>query len=440
MSIIRRLKNLIGARHPVRMAWHHLKALIAALRYGFPARKLTVIAITGTDGKTTTVAMTAHILHESGIAVGAVSTSFFRIKDKTEENPTHKTSISPFAFQKFLRRCVNAGCTHAVTEISSHGLVQHRNDFLWPAVAAITNISPEHLDYHGTMEQYKKDKAILFRMLKKDGVSVLNADDETYEEYRSIPAGWRIAWSSSHAFASAMNDHDCGFWASDIQETAGGISASLQCNAEEDTWNLQLKIPGLFNLENALCAISCAHAAEVSVDQAVNALGTFPGVPGRLERIDEDQLFAVYVDFTVTPNAYEKTLSAIRATLAPGGRLLVLTGSCGDRMPEKRPVIGKIVSELADVVVVSEDETITEDQHKVIDEVWAGIDQNAVEAHKIFDRREGIRFLLKNAQAGDAVALCGMGACTTMQTREGLRKWDEREVARSLLRQTKETT
>ena len=434
MSIVRRLKYLIPDRHPLRLAWHQFKALFAALRYGFPARNLTVIAITGTDGKTTTVAMTAYILHKSGIAVGAVSTSFFQIKDVTEENPTHKTSISPFIFQKFLRRCVQEGCTHVVTEISSHGLVQHRNDFLWPHVAAITNISPEHLDYHGTMEQYKKDKAILFRMLQKDGVSVLNANDETYEEYRTIPARRRIAWSSSHGFASGMDDRECAFWASGIQEEPSGISAEIHESTEDESWPLHLKIPGLFNLENALCAISCSNAVGIEIDRAVASLESFPGVPGRMERVDVGQPFAVYVDFTVTPNAYQKTLSAIRATLAPGARLLVLTGSCGNRMPEKRPMIGTIVSELADVVVVSEDETVTEDQHKVIDEVWAGIDQRAVDAHKIFDRREGIRFLLNSAQPGDAVALCGMGACTTMQTKEGLRPWDEREVARELLK------
>ena len=188
MSLLRTIKRLIPDRHPIRMAWHWLKAFIAAFRYGFPARKLRVIGITGTDGKTTTVAMTAHILHMAGIPIGAISTSFFRIKDKEEGNPTHKTSMSPFILQKFLRRCVRAGCTHAVVEISSHGLVQHRNDFLWPTIAAITNTSPEHLDYHGTMEQYRADKAILFTMLRGRGSKVLNADDETAKLYERIPS------------------------------------------------------------------------------------------------------------------------------------------------------------------------------------------------------------------------------------------------------------
>ncbi len=429
------LKQLIGQRHPARLAWHWLKALIAALQCGFPARKLFVIGITGTDGKTTTVAMTAHILHAAGIAVGAASTSFFRIKDTTENNPTHKTSISPSAFQAFLQRCVGAGCTHMVAEISSHGLVQHRNDFLWPSVAAITNTSPEHLDYHGTMEQYRADKGILFHMLRGRGMKVLNADDETAALYMRIP-------SRASTLYSASKDPRSGtaLWLSTVIGTPTSSAARLHVRVRsgsadtESAHDLSLPVPGTFNLENAMCAIACAMAAGVSPEKAVQALRGFAGVPGRLEKIEEGQPFSVYVDFTVTPASYKKTLSAIRATLAPGKRLLVLTGSCGDRMPEKRPMIGKIVSETADVMVVSEDETLTEDQNKVIDEVWSGIDQSLTKAHRIFDRREGIAFLLKEAKPGDAVALCGMGACTTMQTKEGLREWDERVVVRELLK------
>src|SRR3990167_7370118 len=124
-SILKFLRRLFPDRHPLRLSWHQLKSLAAALRYGFPARNLLIIGITGTDGKTTTVAMTAHILHHAGVKVGAVSTSFFRIGEKTEENPTHKTSISPFAMQRFLRRCITEGLTTVVVEFSSHGLVQH---------------------------------------------------------------------------------------------------------------------------------------------------------------------------------------------------------------------------------------------------------------------------------------------------------------------------
>ena len=199
MTLLHRLKALFPNRHPVRLLWHWCKAFAAALRYGFPGRKLTIIGITGTDGKTTTVSMTAHILHHAGINVAAVSTSFYQIGSHTEENPTHKTSLSPFAMQKFLRRCVSQGCTTVVVEASSHGLVQHRLDFLWPSVAAITNTALEHLDYHGTMEQYRKDKEILFHMLRGGGTKILNAEDDTAALYNTIRSQRTMTYSSARS-------------------------------------------------------------------------------------------------------------------------------------------------------------------------------------------------------------------------------------------------
>jgi UDP-N-acetylmuramoyl-L-alanyl-D-glutamate--2,6-diaminopimelate ligase len=447
MGLIASLKALVPQRSPLRLTWHRIKVFLAALRSGFPACRLRTVAVTGTDGKTTTVAMTAHILHAVGVRVGAVSTTFFRIGSDTWENPTHKTSLSPSTLQRFLRRCAREGCETVVVEASSHGLVQHRLDFLWPQVAAITNTALEHLDYHGTMEQYRADKALLFRMLRGRGTKVLNADDETFASYRTITSERTIATSTKRTLETSLRDRnipapqrresneiDAGFWARDRVSLPNGTSATLHCTGEGTTWKLQLAIPGAFNVANALCAIACAHAVGVPIARSVEALRSFPGVPGRLERIDEGQSFAVYVDFTISPQAYEAVLSTLRETLEPSKRLLLLTGSCGDRMREKRPMIGEIGSRLADVVVVTEDETLTEDPLQTIEDVWAGIDHTTCQAHKIPDRREAIRLLLREARPGDTVALCGMGACQTMQTRQGLRPWDEREVAREELR------
>lgn len=430
-GLLSRFKKLLPDRHPLRLGWHRLKAWWAALRCGFPARGLTIIGITGTDGKTTTTGMAAHILRTCGVPAGAVSTSFFRVLDTVEQNPTHKTSLSPVTLQRFLRRCANAGCTTVVVEASSHGLVQHRLDYLRPSVAAITNIALEHLDYHGTMEQYRKDKSILFSMLRGKGTKVLNRDDDTYAEYRRIASDKTAAYSAQRATAG----HDADLWLTNVAIATDSSSAQLHARigGTEVSLPLQLSIPGSFNLENALCAIAAVSAVGIPPAKAAAALRTFAGIPGRMERIDEGQPFSVFVDFTVTPQAYEKALAALRGMLAPG-RILVLTGSCGNRMREKRPLIGKIVSEGADVVVVTEDETLTEDPLKVMDEVWAGVDQARCEAHRIPDRRAAIGRLLRLARPGDVVALCGMGACTTMQTLQGLRPWDEREVARELLR------
>ncbi|MCF7844891.1 MAG: hypothetical protein K9M03_03635, partial [Kiritimatiellales bacterium] len=192
-----------------------------------------------------------------------------------------------------------------------------------------------------------------------------------------------------------------------------------------------------FNLENALCAIGCANAVGVSLEDATKALKSFKGAPGRMELIDEGQPFSLYVDFTVTPAAYKKTLTTLRQMIDPEKRILVLTGSCGDRMKEKRPLVGKICSELADVVVVTNEDPYTEDPQKIIDEVWAGINQSKCDAHRIFDRKEAMEFLIKNAQSGDAVILCAKGSDTTMWTAEGQIPWNEREIARELLRKVK---
>ncbi|NLG07383.1 UDP-N-acetylmuramyl-tripeptide synthetase [Candidatus Peribacteria bacterium] len=420
------LKRLIGNRNPLRLGYHWFRAFLAAAWYRFPARHLTVVGITGTDGKTTTVGMAAHILHEEDIAVGALSTAFFRIREEIDWNATQKTSPSPFIIQRFLRRLVRAGCTHAVLEYSSHGLVQQRTAFTWPRIAAITNTSMEHLDYHGTMERYRQDKAMLFRQAKT--VHVLNADDETYMMYKDIPAEKTLTYSQR-----PLGNEAIGFWTSDIVAAPGKTDAKLHGSYFTETWDLTLRIPGIFNLENALCAIAAAHAAGVPVARCAAALSSFRAAAGRMERIDAGQPFSVYVDFTVTPNAYRKTLTALREMIEPGKRILVLAGSCGDRMREKRPEVGRVCSELADVVVVANEDPYTEDPQKIIEDVWEGVDQSQTEAHRIFDRREAMAFLFRQAQPGDAVLLAGKGSDTTMMTATGQVPWDERAIARELL-------
>lgn len=398
------LKKLVPS--PVVTLWHHAQAFAAAALYGFPARRMIVIGITGTDGKTTTVGMLAHILHARGIAVGALSTAFFTVRGNIEWNSTQKTSPSPFITQRFLRKLVKKGCTHAVLECSSHGLMQGRLLFTWPRIAAITNLTEEHLDYHGTMEEYLRAKSLLFLMLQNNGTAVLHAGDRSCESLAKLCKDRSIATL--------------------VYDEAQGIPLPPS--------EVKLQIPGTFNIENALCAISCASACGIELTDASKALETFKGVPGRMEKIEEGQPFAVYIDFTVTPKSYEKTLSTLKAMLAPGSRLLVLTGSCGDRMREKRPIVGKIVSEYADVAVVANEDPYTEDPEKIIDEVWAGIDQRNTKAHRIFDRMKAIEFLFHEAKPGDIVILCGKGSDTMMWVKSGQIPWNERAIARELLR------
>ncbi len=419
------IKKLISDTNPLLLAWHRSKVFVAAAAYGFPARRLTVIGVTGTDGKTTTVGMIAHILNKCGKKTGALSTAFFRVGDTVEWNATQKTSPSPFTIQKFLKRCNDAGCTHVVLECSSHGLLQGRVWMTWPAVGAITNLSEEHLDYHGTMEQYMMAKAILFRMLRKNGTKVLNADDRTYQAFKGIRTARTVSYSIQRT--------DTGLFGTDVTSSVNGTHAVVHQGTERE--DLTMPVAGSFNIQNALCAIGCTQSVGVSLQDSTRALADFTGVPGRMELIDEKQAFSVIVDFTVTPQSYEKTLSTIKAGMKDGQRLLVLTGSCGDRMKEKRPVVGKIVSNYADVMVVANEDPYTEDPEKIIDEVWAGIDQSKTKAHRIFDRKEAIQFLLREAKPGDVVVLCGKGSDTTMWVKTGQIPWNEREIVREMLKQ-----
>src|SRR3989344_1091863 len=189
------LKRLIGNRNPLRLLWHRGKGLLAALLCGFPARYLTVIGVTGTDGKTTTVGMVAHILRNAGFKTALLSTALVSTGGPDLPNELQKTSPSPLHVQKFLRQSVRSGCTHVVLEYSSHGLVQGRLLGTFPDIAAITNTSEEHLDYHGTMDRYRSDKGILFRMLRGKGTKVLNRDDATFALYEEIPSTHTVSYS-----------------------------------------------------------------------------------------------------------------------------------------------------------------------------------------------------------------------------------------------------
>jgi len=421
-SLLRSLKKIVPERSLLRLAWHNAKAFCAALRYGFPALKLIIIGVTGTDGKTTTVSMIAHILKLTGKKVGMVSTTSFCIGDVVELNVTQKTSMSPFILQKMLRRMVNAGCAFAVIEVSSHGLVQGRVNHIFPRVAAITNTAEEHLDYHKTMEQYRRDKGKLFHMLRGGNIKVLNGNDPTLDEYRSIPSDETIIYGMTSG----------NYWLTDEVATALGSRALLHTDLGGCV-ELELSVPGFFNLQNALCAICCASALQIPLDECVQALASFKGVSGRLEEIETGATFRVFIDFTVTPQAYERVLSTLR-TIPGCKRVLVLFGSCGNRMPEKRPLIGKICSDHADVLVVTSDETYGEPHEKIMDELWSGIDQNNAVAFKVPDRREAIEFILAQAMEGDIVLLAGMAGVTTMMTANGQIPWNEGEIAKELLR------
>lgn len=461
------LRSIIPETSFLRLAYHRAKALIAAIVYGFPGRKLTVIGITGTDGKTTTVGMAAHILNACGIKTGALSTAFFRIGSEVRWNPTQKTSPSPFLVQKFLRTLVREGCTHAVLECSSHGLLQGRMNHTYPSVAGITNVSEEHLDYHRSMEEYMRAKSLLFRMLRGNGTKVLHYSDQSLPMLQAIPSRETVLYDGEETAIDSRLGAPLNLWLEEIHVTQDGTTATLAVDDRSASgtkrFPLSLRIPGTFNLENALCAIGCVQslADGPKFEAIVRSLNSFSGVAGRMERIDAGQNFAVYVDFTVTPKSYESTLTTLRSMLPEGKRLLVLTGSCGDRMKEKRPVIGGICSKLADIVVVTNEDPYSEDPEAIIDSILTGVSADTIVLRdpldvrsgeitqenrsrkiclRVSDRLEAIRLILTEAKQNDIVLIAGKGSDTTMMTAHGQVPWNEREIVRNVLATMNATT
>jgi len=437
--MIRKLKSLFSPTHPLRLSWHWLKSFAARTYYRNPANKLTVIGITGTDGKTTTVTLTAKILEKAGHKVGMASTTHFKIDRKEWQNTTHKTTLAPFQLHSLLKRMVKAGCKYAVIETSSHALAQHRVAGISYDVVCVTNVSPEHLDYHKSMRAYRRDKMKLFKNLfsskRKNGtqkISIHNADDhENFDEFMKFKADRKIAYGLKLIEDSRV---DGMVRASDIQLFPDHTNLILKTPQEK--LKVRLNLPGDFNVENLLAATAICFSQGVSLKAVREACKEVVLIPGRMETIREGQDFQVFVDFAMTPDGYQKLLKTLRKVTK--NNLWIVFGCCGDRDRKKRPRLGEICGELADRVVICDDEPYTENPQNIRNMILEGLDNaNAVRDKDYFeipDRTEAIEFACKNAQAGDTIVIPGMGDLEGRTFSDGIRPWNEREEVRGILR------
>lgn len=436
--MLRQLKKLLPTDSRLRKWWHRTKAMAATVFYGFPARRLVCIGITGTNGKTTTVTLTAKILEKAGYRVGVASTVFFKVGNREWQNNTHMTSLTPFALQRLLRRMVNAGCTHAVLEVSSHSLAQQRTWGISFDVAAITNITPEHLDYHVSMKRYRSEKAKLFSSLilsaRKHGtpkVVILNADDsDSLGDLVQFSADRKIAYSMRNKVHPMVTEY---VRAADIQCFADFTDMVL--SAGHELKHVRLYLSGAFNVENLLCSTAIASGLGIGLDAVERACREVRLVPGRMESVDLGQSFKVFVDFAMTEDGYVRMLSTLRQTTQ--GKLWVVFGCCGDRDKGKRRVIGEICGRMADRVVVCDDEPWTEEPQLIRRMILDGLAQTPLVKDEgyweIPDRREALRFAFHHAGPGDTVVIPGMGDFEGRTFADGVRPWSEREVVRELL-------
>lgn len=420
----------VDANVPVIVVENSRAALapISGTFYGHPSRELTMIGITGTDGKTTTSYLVRHILQHAGIVTGLVGTVGIEIGDGTTHQLPHQTTPESNLVQGYLREMVEHEAQAAVLEATSHGLAMHRLDGTRFSIAGVTNITQEHLEYHGTIENYRRAKAILLeRVGAEGGVVVLNADDEGAMSVAPFAHGADVVRYS-------MEGREADLVADDVVVDGNGSRFRL-CT---DTREIPVSLPmlGEFNVANALCAIGIAQAAGVDASVAVDALRDAAGVPGRMNRILQGQPFNVVVDYAHTPESLGKILRLLRR-LHEGHRVIIVSGSAGERDPFKRPLQGSVTAELADVSIVTSEDPRNEDPDKIIRDIADGArKKGAIDGETLFeitDRRDAIRKAFFLAAPGDCVVLAGKGHETSIIWGFEHRPWDEASVAREEL-------
>jgi len=390
--------------------------IAAAAAYGDPGSKLRLVGVTGTNGKTTTVGMLRHLVDGRGGRSASVGTLGVLVGSEGVPQPGGGglTTPGPVELQRVLRALVDAGVGVVAMEVSSHSLDQRRVDGLTFDAAVFTNLTRDHLDYHGTMEAYVAAKARLIEYLAPAGAAVINADDPAWQVLATAPRQVR--------FSLAGNDADVR--ASNVRYTPQGSEWQLEAGSAKAA--VHLPLVGDFNVANALGAAAAAWAIGMGTDEIAQRLSTLPQVPGRLERIHERP--TVLRDYAHTPDALERALTAVRPFAQR--RLVVVFGAGGDRDRGKRPEMGAIAERLADYVIVTSDNPRTEDPDRIVDDIEAGMRRTNHE--RITDRHDAIARALTMAAPDDLIVLAGKGH-ETYQIRGTIAyPFDEREIVREL--------
>lgn len=413
-------------------------AFLSAAMHGFPARRLVMIGVTGTDGKTTTANLIYRILQAAGLKTGMISTVNARIGDAVLDTGFHVTTPEAPQVQSYLAQMVEAGLSHVILEATSHGLAQQRVAFCEFDLAVVTNVTHEHLDYHGTYEAYLAAKGILFESLAGSAekpfsierTAVLNRDDRSYEYLRKVTQVPVLSYGQSaeaDVFAQAPEIRRDG-----LSFTAVG----------RDLDGGRIKIPiesdmvGEFNVYNILAAVALASGALKLDSQAIRqGLAKMEAIPGRMESIDLGQTFRAIVDFAHTPNALRRSLEAARRLT--DGRVIAVFGSAGLRDRLKRRAMAEVSARLADLTVLTAEDPRTESLDGILEEMAKGAlgagGREGQTFYRVPDRREAVRFAVGLARPGDLVIVCGKGHEQSMCFGEIEYPWDDRVAMRAAL-------
>jgi UDP-N-acetylmuramoyl-L-alanyl-D-glutamate--2,6-diaminopimelate ligase len=396
--------------------YHPMLAFTGALRYGFPSRRLTVIGVTGTKGKSTTVFMLSRIFEDAGHPCAAIGSLGYKIRDREWPNLLKMTMPGRWKMQKFLREAVNAGCTHTVIECPSEGLAQHRHLGVTFAAAVFLNLHAEHLEAHGSWDAYRAAKQMLFRACR--GIHIINADDPSASDFLKCKATKRIT------FGIASGD----VMATDVVADAHGSSFRIGKH------RVRLLLGGRFNVVNALAALTVADAFGIPIEQAALTLGGINDISGRMEWVQREP-FGVVVDYAHTPDS----LRMVYETLKPQGtRLLCVLGAAGGgRDTWKRPKFGALAEQYCDRIFLTNEDPYDQDPDRIVSEIQSGMTNDEGRIAKCvveMDRRKAIAAALTEARAGDIVVITGKGSETSMALAGGRKiPWSDRTEVQTFI-------
>ena len=423
------IKKLIpvGLFKKIEPAGHLVEAVLANIRYGFPSRDMRIIGVTGTNGKTTTTFLIEKMLHESGYKVGMLSTVAYGVGDDIHSQIEHITTAQAGILQKRFRDFKRAGVEWVVLETSSHSLAQYRTWGIPYEIAVMTNVTNDHLDYHGTFDNYLKAKRRMFVLASKHGhkFGVVNADDPNAKKFvNSIPRSTTYGIKSGDLRANDIN-------------LATNYS-TYRATIADDEYNIRVNIPGEFNISNSLAAVAVGREIGLTKQQIEKGIAALEGVEGRMSVIDEGQEFKVIIDFASTPDAFERLFESVRPTVK--GKLIAVFGSAGRRDETKRAIQGEIAGKFSDEVVLTEEDDRDVDGNMILDQIAEGAQKSGKvldkDLFKILDRESAIKFALERANnSDDTVVLLGKGHEKTIERVDGAHPWNETELTHKLLRE-----
>lgn len=387
-----------GATTLLEQTYRKTRVKLLTAQYGNPAKNLRVIAVTGTNGKTTVVNVLNEILKEAKYKTAMFSTAQIEINGVKRINDLNRTVALTQDLMRFYRDAKRAKVDFVLIEATSHALDQYKLSTTPIEMAIMTNLTQDHLDYHKTMENYAAAKAKLFKMNPK--YIVLNRDDEWFDYYNAYQAGYQKMTYGKDPKADARIDR--------IKLFRRGTELDMVVD-HQTKLELATALPGEYNAYNVAAAVSAAYLLNIGLKDIVEGVANLEGIPGRFDRVEEGQPFDVIVDYAHTPDGYEKVLTAARGITKK--RVILVFGSCGDRDKAKRPIMGSIAARMADRIILTDEESYNEDPQQIRDQVYEGI----VEAHgaakttEVPDRREAIKKALSIATKGDTVLITGMG-------------------------------